>query len=109
MDFKALSTTIIDALAALPSDTPAHTRSITVEELIGAHVRAHAKAISHVRDYGAFLREVGFAKAAVKKLAPAFKAISGNEASEISATAAEGLLASLREVRGTLPTQRTEK
>lgn len=105
-DLKGLSLSIIDALGNLPADASADTRVSVVEQLVHDHVRGAVKAITNVDAYGAFLRDSGFAKAAVKKLAPAFKALTGDlphdAISEQKLAAVTGVLAAIREVNDTL-------
>jgi hypothetical protein len=78
-DLESLSRKIDETLGGFPPETPADARAAEIASLIDAHCKGIVKAIGSAREYGAFLHEVGFAKAAVKKLAPAFKSISGDE------------------------------
>lgn len=75
-ELKALSQNILDALEAAPRDASADTRVSTIESLVSEQIRSSTKAISSVSEYAEFLRAAGFAKSAVKKLAPAFKSIA---------------------------------
>jgi hypothetical protein len=103
-DLKALSQSIIDAIGELPADASADTRVSAVEKLIGEHVQSAVKSISSVGEYGTFLRDLGFAKGAVKKLAPAFKSISGDHigSDELKTAALADLLRTVRTVAATL-------
>lgn len=99
-DLKALSQSIVDATSALPADASVDQRIACVEQVVGDYLAAQVKSISGVGDYADFLRDCGFAKAAVKKLAPAFKSISGehDRPSEAKQEALDGLLAEVRSI-----------
>lgn len=100
-DLKSLHLTIIDALGALPLEASADARA----SVIAGVLEARFKAVSHLGEYRAFLREVGVPKSAARKLASSFKAVAGEPAaSEGQMVSMENMLQAIRAVAEDLQT-----
>lgn len=85
----------------MPPESASLDRITTIADIVTEHSKAAVAGISGARDFAVFLRELGFARTAAKKLAPAFKSLAPNgEDDEVSRT--ERLLSELKALHDTV-------